>query len=667
MVNLTIDGNKISVKDGTTVLRAAQSAGIDIPTLCDHARLTPYGGCRLCVVEVEGNRALQTSCTLPVMENMVIHTDTEKVRSARKFILTMIFSDRNHFCPFCVVNEGDCELQQAAYQQGMTHWPIQPNWKPFDVDASHPYIIQDHNRCILCRRCVRTCAELIGNYTLGVEERGANTMIIADLGIPLGESSCISCGSCVQACPTGSLIDRWSAYRGQEKDMQQKDTICIGCSIGCGVTAMVKDNHLVRIAGNWDAPPTYGVLCKIGRFYPLEDENERIATPMMRKDGKLSPVSWQEAVNEITQRLNPMMDGPQDCSLALISSRLTLESMNLFKEIFDRNLKCGSVTSLDEGKYTTLAYNIVEKLGRSFEARLQDIEKADVLVMLETDVVSDHEVASFLIKRSVPKGLQLIVVDPGENALDYLAAFQVKRDGKSTILNILDALIAALEKESTDDADALANAARRLEHAALLTGVSPEKLVNIAKVLLKAERPLILYPELRESAILPQLAEKVIEFARLSGALLEDWEGLLSLKGKANSYAAAQYGMDKPVNTYGKQVAYIALGDELPSQRLIQMMEGMPYLVVQAAYTSRLTAMADVVLPSTVWGEEEGHYMNVNGFIRKTVKVKETSPDVKSNYEILNLLASKMRIDSRCGRDWRNALKERTALNQIEN
>jgi formate dehydrogenase major subunit len=232
MVNLKIDGKEISVPEGTTVLRAAEAAGISVPVLCDHKQLTPYGACRLCLVEVEGARTLQPSCTLPASNNMVVYTNTPKVREARTFVLTLIFSERNHFCMYCPVSGGDCELQNAAYGEGMTHWPLQPNWNPYPVDASHKDFMLDNNRCILCRRCIRACGELVGNFTLGVEERGARTLVIADLGVPLGESTCISCGTCIQVCPTGALIDRASAYRGREKDTQRVKTTCAACSVG---------------------------------------------------------------------------------------------------------------------------------------------------------------------------------------------------------------------------------------------------------------------------------------------------------------------------------------------------------------------------------------------------------------------------------------------------
>ena len=303
MVNLTIDGKKIEVKEGTTVLNAARSAGIEIPTLCDHPQLTPYGGCRLCLVEVEGARTLQPSCTLPAGNNMVVKTDTEKVREARKFVLTMIFSERNHFCPYCQVSGGDCELQNAAYAEDMTHWPLQPNWKPYPVDASHPFIILEHNRCILCRRCVRACGELIGNFTLGFEERGADSALVADLGLPLGESSCIGCGTCVQVCPTGALIDRWSAYQGKETEVDITKTICQGCSVGCGVEVMTRDNRLVRIEGDWDDAVSGGVICEVGRFHPMTEERERLLTPMIRKDGKLKAATWDDAVAAVAAKM----------------------------------------------------------------------------------------------------------------------------------------------------------------------------------------------------------------------------------------------------------------------------------------------------------------------------------------------------------------------------
>ena len=308
MIKLTIDDQIIEVPEGTTVLQAAQRANISIPTLCDHPNLKPYGGCRLCVVEIEGARGLQASCTLPVSQNMVVRTNTPKLHKAREFVLTLLFSERNHFCPFCQKTGGDCELQNSAYGEDMTHWPLMPTWKVFPVDASHPYFVVDNNRCILCRRCVRACGELVGNFTWGIENRGYSSMLVADYGVPAGESTCIRCGTCVQICPTGALIDRQSAYLGVEKTLDATPSVCVGCSVGCGTNLVVRNNRVVRVEGDWDAPLNGGVLCETGRYTSLKVEGERITQPMLRVNGKLQATTWEEALETVAQKINPLPD-----------------------------------------------------------------------------------------------------------------------------------------------------------------------------------------------------------------------------------------------------------------------------------------------------------------------------------------------------------------------
>ena len=345
MVQLTIDGKQIEVPEGTTVLGAAKMAGIHIPTLCAHKELTPYGGCRLCIVEVEKWRVPMASCTLPASNGMVVHTETEAIKKSREFILSMLFSERNHFCPFCQVSGGDCELQNAAYHEEMTHWPIQPGWSNFKVDTTHPYFVLDNNRCILCRRCVRACSELAGNFTLSVAERGAASMIVADTDVPLGESTCIKCGTCVQVCPTGALIDRVSAYQGHDESLTEIKSVCVGCSVGCAVKIMVRNNRIVRIEGDWDGAVNRGLLCEHGRYDPVTESRMRITTPQIRKDGKLEPVSWDEALGTVADKLRPLA-GDKNGVAAIASTRLPAETLTLFKELFADKLHSTLVTSI---------------------------------------------------------------------------------------------------------------------------------------------------------------------------------------------------------------------------------------------------------------------------------------------------------------------------------
>jgi formate dehydrogenase major subunit len=336
MVQLTINGKQIEVPEGTMVLGAAKMAGIHIPTLCAHKELTPYGGCRLCIVEVEKWRVPMASCTFPVTNGMVVHTETEAIKKSREFILSMLFSERNHFCPFCQVSGGDCELQNAAYHEEMTHWPIQPGWSNFKVDTTHPYFVLDNNRCILCRRCVRACSELTGNFTLSVAERGAASMIVADTDVPLGESTCIKCGTCVQVCPTGALIDRTSAYQGHDDKLDEIKSVCVGCSVGCSAKLMVRNNRIVRIEGDWEGAVNRGLLCEHGRYDPMNESRNRITTPQMRKNGKLEPVSWEEALSALTTKLKPLA-GKKNGVAAIASTRLSAEALTMFKELFVNN------------------------------------------------------------------------------------------------------------------------------------------------------------------------------------------------------------------------------------------------------------------------------------------------------------------------------------------
>lgn len=648
MTKLTINNKPVEVTDGTTVLNAARSAGIEIPTLCEHPHLTPYGGCRLCLVEVEGARTLQPSCTLPVTEGMVVRTDTEKVLAARKFVLTLIFSERNHFCPFCQVSGGDCELQNAAYREGMTHWPLQPNWQPFPVDASHPYIVMENNRCILCRRCVRACGELIGNFTLGFEERGARSLLVADLGVPLGVSSCISCGSCVQVCPTGALIDRWSAYRGKETQVEKTQTICTGCSVGCGIDVLVRDNNLVRIEGNWDAELNEGVICKIGRFFPLAEERTRILTPLVRKDGKLKAATWEEAYSAIDSKFAPLLGKGGSGIAAIASSGLSLESVYSFKKIFTDYFKSDLVTTLEEGEYTSSAASVAGQLDKPFEGNAKDIQNADLVVVFGVDLVKEHEVLGFFVKRNIPNGAKLIVVDAAENSLDMLAELTLK-PAKSIEANMIHGITGALivaeaaRKADPKPVDAI------IKEAILKAGIPESELTKAAELFTKAEKIVLIYGKGLSSDALKQL----VHLAEASGAKL------VGTKGNANSLAASQFGMNSAIKLNGHQAVFAALGSEDPSQHIIQLLEKAPFLVVQAAYGSTLTAKADVVLPSCTWLEQEGTFINFEGKLQKSIRSLNAPEGVKSDGQIFNDLAEKMSV--KLDEDWKKQLTGKVA------
>lgn len=605
MVTVTIDEKKVEVPQGTTVLNAARKAGIEIPTLCDHPQLTPYGGCRLCLVEIEGARTLQPSCTMPVSDNMVVHTDTDKIREARKFVLSMIFSERNHFCPYCQVSGGDCELQNAAYDEDMTHWPLQPNWQPYPVDASHPFIIIEHNRCILCRRCVRACGELVGNFTLGIEERGANSKLIADLGTPLGDSTCIGCGTCVQVCPTGAMIDRWSAYQGKETEVETTKTTCVGCSVGCSLDVLTRDNRLVRIEGDWDSDINNGLLCEIGRFDPMEENRDRLLTPLVRKDGSLKAATWDEAYQTIADKFGSL-DKEKKPIAAFISPRMPIESMYFFKQLFKDGLQA-EVTTIVDG-YAKENNNLSgEKVSA---ASFEDVKNADCVVVVGEDITKDHQVVSFFVKRNLPAGTKLITVASGEGGLDNFAHVSIKNDKLAEGIN------------------------------------SIKNNAKAAQILKASDKPVIIFGD---------HAAECEECGKALAAIAKDFHAtLLNTYDGANGKAATLLSLVGNVDCSKAEAAYIALGDGCVSQTLCHSLDKIPFVVVQSSYISTMTANADVVLPSLTWLEQDGHYMNMEGKLT-TARGSLVAPEgVADNIDILKNVAGKLGL--KVSDDWKAAL-----------
>ena len=217
VITLTINDETVSAQEGQSVLAVLHDHGVEIPTLCHLDGLSERGGCRLCLVEIEGNSKLQAACVTPAQEGMVVHTHTERLVNYRKMTLELLFAERNHVCAVCVMN-GNCELQWQAARAGMDHVRYDYLSPDLPMDASHERFVLDHNRCILCTRCVRVCDEVEGAHTWDLMGRGVNSRVITDLNQPWGESdSCTSCGKCVQVCPTGALFDQGSTVGEMRK------------------------------------------------------------------------------------------------------------------------------------------------------------------------------------------------------------------------------------------------------------------------------------------------------------------------------------------------------------------------------------------------------------------------------------------------------------------
>src|SRR4030042_3269147 len=285
-ITLTIDGKEVKGKAVDTVLDLCQANDIDVPTLCHLKGLSNVGACRMCVVDIEGERRINPSCTYPARDGLVVRTKTETLERYRRLMLELMFKERNHFCMFCE-RSGDCDLQKMAYRYQMDNVRYPYTFPSQPLDPSTDSVAIDHNRCILCGRCVRICAEIEANHTLDFSRRGWKTVVAADLGQPLAESSCTLCGACMQVCPTGAIFSKLSIYKGKPTDCDETVTICPICGVGCELSVLIKDNNVILIRAP-EPTELKGSLCREGRFGLIRDGRLRVTSPLLRdRHGRL--------------------------------------------------------------------------------------------------------------------------------------------------------------------------------------------------------------------------------------------------------------------------------------------------------------------------------------------------------------------------------------------
>ncbi len=330
-ISLLIDGKQVSVDSGATVLEAAREAGIYIPTLCYHHSLKPYGGCRLCIVEIEGLRGFHSSCTTPVLEGMIVRTNTEQLQELRKGIFELIVAEHPMACLTCAKNQR-CELQSVAAHIGLQDFTITSQGRNLPILTDSPFFDRDYNLCILCGRCVRVCQEIRGVGAIAWTYRGSQTLPGTAFNRPILDSGCQSCGACVDICPTGALMERANKRAGPGEKVVR--TTCPYCGVGCQLDIETKDNKIIRVVAPADIAPNHGQACVKGRFGIAEFVNspDRLKTPLIRKGGKLVEASWDEALQLVANKL----DGYRGDQFACISSARATNEDNYIAQKFTR-------------------------------------------------------------------------------------------------------------------------------------------------------------------------------------------------------------------------------------------------------------------------------------------------------------------------------------------
>jgi formate dehydrogenase major subunit len=309
-IRLTIDGRPVTARPGQTLLEVANENGWYVPSLCYHPKVGQAALCRTCVVEVDGMEGLQTTCTMEVSDSMVVRTDTELVVEARRMNVDLLLSAGAHDCLTCEAT-GQCELQDAAYRVGIDRPSFPLNEPLLPIDDSSEFIVRDPNKCIHCFRCITGCNNLVVNDVLDMGYRGDKSMVICDNDVPMGESSCVHCGECVQLCPTGALVEKKAVGSGRVWELDKVRTTCPYCGVGCQVEVHVdrSANRIVKVTGVEGTPPNDGMLCLKGRFgYDFASSPDRLTTPLVRRNGTLEPTTWDDALDYTAQKLTDIRD-----------------------------------------------------------------------------------------------------------------------------------------------------------------------------------------------------------------------------------------------------------------------------------------------------------------------------------------------------------------------
>lgn len=333
MVKLTINGTEIEVPVGTTILKAAEQMGINIPRLCFLEELSSVGACRMCVVEVKGARALVASCAAAVAPGMEVQTHSPAVMEARRIILDLLIANHPLDCLTCE-KSGECTLAEYCYEYGVKESTFKGEKHNYPIEMSNPFIIRDMNKCILCGKCVRACAEITGQDTLDFAYRGFISKVAPFYDEELVESNCVYCGQCVSVCPTGALTEKQMTGKGRRWEFTKVKTTCPFCGTGCNFDLNVKDGKLIGVTSNPSAPVNGRALCIKGRFgWDFVNNENRLTTPLIKKDGKFVEASWDEALNMIAKSLKEIKEkhGP-DSFAALSSARCTNEENYLVQK-----------------------------------------------------------------------------------------------------------------------------------------------------------------------------------------------------------------------------------------------------------------------------------------------------------------------------------------------
>jgi NADH-quinone oxidoreductase subunit G len=638
MPTVTINGQAITVDEGTLILDAARQAGYHIPTFCYQADLIGLGSCRMCLVEVEGQKKLIASCVTPVMQGMTIFTETQKVKAARAAMLEFLLANHGLDCPVCDKG-GECELQDMVYTYGPhrgRYAEQKYRWHEKDYILS-PVIIKNSNRCVQCMKCVRVCKEVVGRDVLSGINRGEyqeETTFFREM------LDCDQDGNCIEVCPVGCFMRLPFRYKTRPWDLKTADTICPYCATGCRMVIEERAGTMIRARARLGVGINSETLCARGRFgYDFIHHPARLTTPLLKKNGTLQPVSWDEALAVIHQRLQPAdplrMGG-------IASARLTNEELYLFQKLFRTVLNSPNIDSSFRWSPRAVRGFVAATAMNQGGVSIFDAMLADAVLILGTHLSDENPVSDYMVRRLARENhTSVLIVSPRAMKLDRSARLTLRhRPGSEK--EVLEALAlvmgdqfpdrlaahtgwAAIQAAGVEQllqiadiaADPVERLARHLQEASTVSLIAGTEL-------LKFPRGSVALQVLRE--VLESLGKKVLIVPILDrnnqrGA----WE-MGVLPGFDPAYREArQPGLDHDrmlaAADRGELDALYIIGEDplatYPEPAFVKRaLARLDFLLVQDIFLTETARAADCVLPGAAFAEKEGTFTNQEGRVQ---------------------------------------------------
>jgi len=700
-IAIKIDERRIEAEKGANLLQVARDNGLDIPGLCYHERLSVTGACRLCVVKIDGRPGMIPACTVAVTDGMQVTAFDEELESTRRMLIDLLLAEHNCDCLTCE-SAGACELQDLAYRYGLDTRSrlFSPRVRELpERDTSSPVLDYDSSKCIACSRCIKACEEIQGKDVLSYAYRGLETIVAAGLG-EWESSECDGCGECVQLCPTGAISEKLPLRPARSWEVDKIQTTCSYCGVGCQLEMWVKDGEIVKVRGA-DAVPNYGSTCIKGRFgHTYLQKEDRLTTPLIRRNGKLEPATWEEALAEIKKRLFKIKDehGP-DALAGLSSAKCTNEENYLFQKFMRASVGTNNVDHCARLCHASTVAGLAAAFGSgAMTNSIAELEGAKCILVTGSNTTETHPVIASLIKRAVRyNGAKLIVIDPRQiDLVKYATLWLRQKNGTDVawmngMMNVI--LNEGLEdkafiKERTENFDDFRKAIEQYtpEKVEKITTIPAEKLRAAARIYATAETSSLVYSMgITQHTTGTDNVLSTANLAMLTGNIGKPSTGVNPLRGQNNVQGACDVGALS--NVYpgyqkvtdpaaqekfekawgvklspkigltvveimnaaaeGKVKGLIIMGENpmVSDPNLNHVEEGLKnldFLVVSDIFLSDTTKLADVVLPAASFAETEGTFTNTERRVLLLRKVLEAPGEALPDWEIICKLSAQL-------------------------